>query len=195
VGADETREGGGIVIGDNWGATAAERSRPLPCDGLLPSAGFVGNRAVSIEAPPPTIFRWLCQLRVAPYSYDRLDNLGRRSPRELSPGLDDLEAGQRFMSIFRLHSWERDEHITLRGSRTAVTYAIRPGSRLVVRVLYGGPFGRALAIGDLVMMRKQLLTLKDLCERDAQLVAAGASPGGAGGSSSDSRRRKISLTT
>ena len=58
--------------------------------------------------------------------------------------------------------------------RTAVTYAVEPdgaGSRLVCRLTTSqrGPvawaWSRLLAWGDLVMMRKQLLNLKELAER------------------------------
>jgi hypothetical protein len=76
-----------------WGATADERHRPLPCDDHLPEHDQVLLRAVDTQAPPATVFRWLCQLRVAPYSYDWLDNWGRRSPRELTAGLENLEPG------------------------------------------------------------------------------------------------------
>ncbi|MFZ1178196.1 MAG: hypothetical protein WAO15_18365 [Mycobacterium sp.] len=48
------------------------------------------------------MFSWLCQLRVAPNSYDALDNLGRRSPRERNPELVHLQLGQRFMTVFAL---------------------------------------------------------------------------------------------
>jgi hypothetical protein len=144
----------------------------LPCDALRPRAGVQADRAITIAAPPPLVFAWLCQLRVAPYSYDFLDNLGRRSPRERDPQLVRLEVGQRFMSIFALQSFVDGEQIALRSKGVAVTYAIRPegaGSRLHARVWFGGPalLARVLALGDLVMMRKQLLTLKALAEREA----------------------------
>ena len=166
------------VVGLNWGATLAERRAPLPCDELLPAARTRCDRAISVDAPAAVLFRWLCQLRVAPYSYDLLDNLGRRSPRELTPGLERLEVGQPFMRIFSLASFAPDDHVTLRAPGVAVTYAVRPRpehSRLLARVLFKAPggrlgdalVGRTLALGDLVMMRKQLLTLKKLAEQHA----------------------------
>jgi hypothetical protein len=149
----------------------------MACDELLPDARVRLHRAISIDARPLMVFRWLCQLKLAPYSYDLLDNFGRRSPRELVRGTEDLMLGQRFMTIFSLTSFVRDEHLTLRSRRTAVTYTVLQqgrSTRLLARVLFdlpGGRFGaalagRALALGDLVMMRKQLLTLKALAERD-----------------------------
>jgi len=139
---------------------------------LRPHVGIQADRAISIAAPPPIVFCWLCQLRAAPYSYDILDNLGRRSPRERDPELVRLEVGQQFLSMFALQSFVADEQITLLADGVVVTYAVRPegaGSRLHARVLFGGPrpLARLLALGDLVMMRKQLLTLKSLAEREA----------------------------
>jgi hypothetical protein len=150
----------------------------MACDELLPDARVRLHRAISVGAPPAIVFRWLCQLKLAPYSYDLLDNFGRCSPRELVRGTEELALGQRFMTIFSLASFGRDEHLTLRGRATAVTYAVvaQGGStRLVARVLFDPPGGRllaaasarALALGDLVMMRKQLLNLRALAERDA----------------------------
>lgn len=159
-------------LGLTWGTRPAERTVPLPCDALCPRPGVQADRAISIAAPPSIVFCWLCQLRVAPYSYDILDNLGRRSPRTRDPELVHLEVGQRFMTLFTLQSFTDGEQITLRSKGVAVTYAVRPegpGSRLHARVWFAGPRlpARALALGDLVMMRKQLLTLKSLAEREA----------------------------
>jgi hypothetical protein len=160
-----------VIPGLNWGATQSERTALLPCDGLCPRAGVRTDRAISIDAPPPIVYSWLCQLRVAPYSYDLIDNLGRRSPRKRDTELVHLEVGQRFMTLFVLQSFVDGEQITLRSKGVAVTYLVRPegaGSRLHARVLFGGPrlTGRVLALGDLVMMRKQLLTLKSLSEHE-----------------------------
>lgn len=174
----------------SWGADPAERAQPLPCDDLLPCSELVLHRAVSVDAPVPLVYRWLCQLRAAPYSYDALDNLGRRSPQEITPGLEQLRVGQRVMTIFRLEGFERDDHITIRHAgrlfgRVAVTYAVSrrgEGSRLLARIRWSPPalplareaIVSAWALGDLVMARRQLLNLKALAERDA---AAAPKPG------------------
>ncbi|HET9874555.1 MAG TPA: hypothetical protein VFQ37_02170 [Mycobacterium sp.] len=176
--------------GLNWGTTPSEQSTALPCDTLIPHARTRADRAITICASPTLVFAWLCQLRVAPYSYDVVDNFGRRSPRQRDPDLVHLEVGQRFMTIFALHSFVDGEQITLRSNGVAVTYAVRPeatGARLHVRVVLAGPrsVGRILALGDMVMMRKQLLTVKALAERDpvtgpARDEARADRPGGGG---------------
>ena len=170
-----------------WGATAAECADRYPCDDLGFEADEAFFRAVDVAAPPELVFRWLCQLRAAPYSYDLLDNFARRSPPHLTPGLDRLEAGQRLMTIFRLVSFERDRHLTTalasRAGRLlmgdfAGTYRVAASAtgptRLVAKVLVRyprGPYGALLRRGlpalDLVMFRKQLLTLRNYMERDA----------------------------
>jgi hypothetical protein len=165
-----------------WGSTEEERAAAYPCDRWLEDADDHLWRAIDVAAPPAVVFRWLCQLRAAPYSYDWIDNLGRTSPRQLTPGLDDLAEGQRVMAIFRLVEFARDRHITLvleRGRRMfgelALTYCVDPapgGSRLVAKLIVKRPrgLGRVLSpllpAGDLVMMKKQLRTLKALAERD-----------------------------
>jgi len=169
-------------VGRSWGTTAEERARSYPCDGILPDHNEAYYRGVGVVAPPATVFRWLCQLRAAPYSYDWIDNGGRRSPRDLTPGLENLEPGQRFMSIFELALQEQDSHITLRLRRPglfpplAVSYFVDPGPergcRLIVKLVARfRPDLRDRLLGplfpwlDWIMMRRQLLNLKALAER------------------------------
>jgi hypothetical protein len=176
-------------IAETWGTEPHERSLAFPCDGIVPQAEAALYRGITIAAPPQTVFRWLCQMRAAPYSYDWLDNGGRQSPRVLTPGLDDLAIGQDVMRIFDLIAFEVDRHLTLRlkaksgASRTfgdlAVSYFIVPvveqGSarrcRLLVKLIAKYPRGlqgmmlrTLLPWGDLLMMRRQLLNLKRLAE-------------------------------
>jgi hypothetical protein len=174
-----------LSVVDTWGSSADERAAAYGCDGLIDSPDRSLFRAVGIDAPAPLVFRWLCQLRAAPYSYDLVDNFGRRSPRRLIEGLEQLEVGQRFMRIFHLVSFEAGRSITLDSTsalfgRVTTTYVVtstdKDRSRLVVKLEFTAAPGRVgslirrhvLPTGDLIMMRKQLLTLKKLAERDAR---------------------------
>ena len=176
----------GFSVIETWGTLPHERIEVFPCDGLIERPDGILYRGVDVAAPSGVAYRWLCQLRVAPYSYDWVDNLGRRSPRQLVPGLDELEVGQRFMTIFRLVSFEDGRLITIDSTtstfgRVAVTYKVVPADaqqcRLVAKVVFRTPRGLVghamqyfLPAGDLIMMRKQLLTLKSLSERDTEQI-------------------------
>jgi hypothetical protein len=125
-------------------------------------------------------------MRVAPYSYDWIDNFGRRSPPQLTPGIENLAVGQDVMTIFDLVDFEIDRQVTIRmkpktiASRifgdAAASYLIVPGEgktcRLLVKLVGRYPRGvlgllmrNLLPLGDLIMMRRQLLNFKHLAER------------------------------
>jgi hypothetical protein len=173
-------------ISHTWGTTPQERQYRFACDALIPHPDDSLFRGVTINAAAEVIFRWLCQMRVAPYSYDLIDNGGRQSPTRLTPGLEQLAVGQDVMTIFVLADFERPRHLTLRlkaGSRAsrtfgdiACSYLIIPTSphtcRLLVKLVANYPEGvkgklmhSLLPWGDLVMMRRQLLNFKKLAER------------------------------
>jgi len=137
------------MIGERWNTTPYEHHRPSPADALVPDAPLRLSRAVDVAAPPAHVFRWLCQLRVAPYSYDLVDNRGRRSPPELTPGRNITA-----------------EHRGTMG-HVAATYAVDDHSRLLLKIAWEAPLALApaLALGDLVMARRQLLNLKRHAER------------------------------
>ena len=62
----------------HWGATTEETRERLPGDEILRDPGLVATRAITIEAPPEEVWRWVVQMgadRGGFYSYDRLENL------------------------------------------------------------------------------------------------------------------------
>jgi hypothetical protein len=168
-----------------WGISLAEmRTERWPRaqeDSPVPDETWY--RAVSVNAPVDVVFRWICQLRAAPYSYDWIDNFGRQSPRCLVNGLERLRIGQKVMAIFRVHDFSADSFMTIvlwpprsfLCSELRITYLCAPlrkdQTKLMVRVQICYPKNPFRSIicsllppGDLLMMRKQLLTLKSLSE-------------------------------
>jgi hypothetical protein len=87
------------------------------------------------------------------------------------------------MRIFTLVELEPDQHLTMVITRTklfgavAVTYSVKPrpgGSRIVAKIQMRlerrSLWSWFLPAGDLVMMRKQLLTLKRCAEKEARAL-------------------------
>jgi len=171
-----------------WGATDDEQAASYAADAVVEGPAMRLDRAVDCLAPTSMAFRWLCQLALAPYSYDLVDNLGRRSPRELDPSTELIEPGRVMASVYVVdevvagESWSG--RLSDRGTRwfgpLGVTYAALPHptgdvrrSRLFCRMVVPARTraqrarATALAWGDLVMIRRQLLTLAALAGRDA----------------------------
>jgi hypothetical protein len=167
-----------VVVGERWGVTEEEVRRSYPCDELVPDPALQLWRGVTVEATPAQVWPWLCQVQLAPYSYDWLDNLGRRSPRELR-GLPDPQPGERFsciggrFGVGRVLSVSHEEHLTATILGALMSYVLVPQAattRLLLKIVmkesrwYAGP----LALGDWPMARRQLKNLKSLAERRAQ---------------------------
>jgi hypothetical protein len=164
----------------SWNVAPEEKLVAFPCDKYPLDEDVVLYRGISIMASASVVYRWLCQLRVAPYSYDWLDNLGRQSPQTLTLGVDRLVVGQRMMG-FELVDFQPDQSITLRGKGTIYgdgvgSYLILPltdsSVRLLAKIrlkyprgLRGLLLGLFLPLGDMIMMRRQLLNLKKLSEQ------------------------------
>ena len=170
----------------NRGATAGEMASAFACDVFLHDADHAWYRGIDVRAPRATVFRWLTQLRVAPYSYDWIDNLGRQSPRQLLD-LAGVARGQRAMIVFEIIDFEDERHLTLElkqpwwvriWASMVMTYRVDEidgGCRIVVKMLVRYPrtplgwLSRwLLPHGDWFMMCKQLYTFRDLAEKTAE---------------------------
>ena len=85
-----------------WGARPDEVSRQLPGDELLPGAGIVATRAITIDALPAAIWPWLVQMgsgRGGVYTYDWIENLfglDMHSTRRILPQYQDVKVGDEF---------------------------------------------------------------------------------------------------
>ena len=165
----------GRVIGDRWGVTDSETVRSYPCDNYVASPSLQAWRGVHVAAPPEAVWPWVVQVRVAPYTYDWIDNRGRRSPRQLL-GLPEPRAGGRFTTaggreLGRVVSVDPGKQLTATIMGAFMSYVLVPcdrgTTRLLLKVVSQVPRWAApwLSVGDLVMARRQLLNLKQLAER------------------------------
>jgi hypothetical protein len=162
------------MIGDRWGVSGSDIARVYPCDAFVASPTLQAWRGVCIAAPAEAVWPWVAQVRLAPYSYDWIDNLGRRSPRELA-GLPEPRVGERFTTAFgrghgRIVSVDPGRQLTGRIGGAFMSYVLLPAGpdmtrlllKIVIRTSRLAALG--LSVGDLIMARRQLLNLKHLAE-------------------------------
>ncbi len=180
-----------MSIFTNWGSIPEEHELSYKCDSFINGSKESYFRAIDIKAPKEFVYSWLCQMKIAPYSYDRLDNGGKRSPQEITPGLTNLEIGDKMMTIFSVVDFAANAEITLLMDfppepykklyvPTSITYRLLPSrdndknhTRLVVKYtaswrhnLHDKLERIGVILADFIMMRKQLLNFKKLSERD-----------------------------
>ena len=176
------------VILENWGSTEEETRLELPGDELVPRPAFSATRSISIAAPTFDVFPWIAQLglgRAGWYSYDIIDNFGRRSATELHPewavsSVGDIVPGGPINFVVTHIDAAHHLVMSLQSRRAmkrfsfTLAYVLREmpeGTRLVSRVRsalhvpLGAPLLKStLGPGDGVMLRRQLLGLKERAE-------------------------------
>ena len=163
------------MIGARWGVVDSETTLPFPCDEFVSSPALEAWRGVTVRATPEVVWPWLTQVRIAPYSYDWIDNRGRRSPRRLL-GLPEPRVGDAFTTagrreLGRIVSVDSGRQLTATIVGAFMSYLLVPaahdGTRLLLKVVMSTNrlIAPALSVGDLIMARRQLLNLKELAER------------------------------
>ena len=169
-------------------ADAAERSWRLEGDDVFPHAGAQLTHAIAIDAPPAEVWPWLVQMgcrRAGWYSWDRLDNAGKRSADRIIPELQSLAVGDVLpwrpvgAEGFKVLRIEPERALVLQGggpqfdgtwafvleplgaksTRLVVRYraAFRPGARV-------GLMKPMMAVVHGIMESKQLRTIKHHAE-------------------------------
>ena len=170
------------MIGDRWGVSQSETLRSYPCDDFVASPTLQAWRGVRIQAPAAAVWPWVAQVPLGPYSYDWIDNCGRRSPRDPA-GLPEPQVGERFTTaggraVGRIVSVDPGRHLTGSIMGAVVSYVLvpqQPGvTRLLLKVVMRTSrwAGLGLCVGDLIMARRQLLNFKQLAERRQHQVTA-----------------------
>jgi hypothetical protein len=172
------------MIFQHWGATSEEIQSAVVGDDLCADATLIATRCITIPASPVEVFPWIRQMgfgRAGWYSYDWLDNLGRKSATRVHEAWQNVNTGDAVPAgptSFRAAIVTSPQHFVLEvknGKKKTprlhftLAYELREapeGTRLVTRMrshinLPGGKMIERLILGpgDGIMLRRQLLTL------------------------------------
>jgi hypothetical protein len=173
------------MIFQYWGATEEEIQSSVIGDDLCSDATLIATRSITIAATPEKVFPWIRQMgfgRAGWYSYDWLDNLGRKSATAIHDEWQTVESGDKVPAgptSFTASFVDAPRHFVLEieslGKKSpklhfTLAYELRDdpqGTRLVTRMRsrIKLPLGSViekviLGPGDGIMLRRQLLTIR-----------------------------------
>jgi hypothetical protein len=170
----------------------------MPGDDAVKRKSFNATRAITINAPPESVWPWIVQIghgRAGFYSYDLFDNAGKPSADRIIPEYQNVRPGDwvpmasevNERTAFKIAGfapgewmlWEKPDStwawrlIRLEGGKTRVV------TRLIATYDWKAPASAVLSLillewGDFPMMRKLLLGVRERAER---LAAASQEPG------------------
>lgn len=106
----------------HWGATKEEVAALFPGKNLISNGKRTSIMAATLDAPPSKVFPWLLQMgydKGGWYSWDLLDNFGKRSTDRLHPEWQRVEVGHVMygpndLPVFEVVALERDRFFALR---------------------------------------------------------------------------------
>jgi hypothetical protein len=136
---------------------------------------WIVDHFVEIKGTPQKIWPWLAQMgngRAGWYSYDWLDNLGKKSFEYIDAELIKISINQK-LPFAVISEIETDRKLTYQfGSVASMTYAIEDlggnQTRIWCRMRLNKPgivFRVLLKFGHLIMLRKQFAEIKKRVER------------------------------
>lgn len=171
-------------------------------DELIPAPHFSNNESVTIQATPEHVWPWFAQMglgRAGWYSWDIIDNLGRKSATVLHDEWMVTEAGQPMpagpisfdtpvvdaphrlvLAVLgrRFLAWQIDFTLAYELEAQMSTTVVRTRARARIEGPLGRPFAKwLLGPGDGVMVRKQLRGVAERAERLAASRTAQLPPG------------------
>ena len=114
-------------------AQPEEHIAPMNGDHICGEAQLIATRAITIAAPPDQVFPWIRQMgfgKAGWYSYDIVDNLGRRSAKSIRTEWQNVNSGD------AIPGGLIDFHVDLVNAPYTLVMSLRGNGRIAKRICF-----------------------------------------------------------
>ncbi len=147
--------------------------KSLPGDTEIECPYWHADQGIMIKARPEQVWPWIVQMgngRAGWYSYDLIDNFGKKSYQHIDPNLQKIVKGQK-IPLFTFSDFKENEFLTMTvGKRCNMTWALEARADetyLLTRLRVKGPqwlLSLTLGPGHWIMQDKQFREIKKRVE-------------------------------